>query len=254
MGYENIKPTMIQTTELPSHGTVYGGKIPKEFTIRPMTVNELKIIYGSSNINNALNDIIKEVVIGVKDFPVDDLISADKLFIAYKLRAITFGENYSVKVTCPHCNESVDLNINLNTDIEVKYLPDDFENPYDIGMLPISGDELKLKMLNTKDLEKVFSRCKEIKKQFADYKGEPLFPITLANQIYSINGKKPLSRELEEYVLNLPAIDYSYITSWAEKTNCGIQMPIDVDCPNCGKAISIEVRLGEEFFRPSFTF
>lgn len=248
-----IQPTIVETVKLPSKGLLYKD-LPDTFSIRPMTVNEVKMLYGSSNTLRALNKIIQSVVVDIPDFPVEDLISADKLYIAYMIRAITFTPEYKAKPYCPYCKETVDVSIDLLNDIEIDYLPDDFQNPRNIGKLPKSGDEIELRLLTTSDFERIINRANEIKKKYPEYEGEPTYPVTMAMQIASVNGKKLGSRDMEEYVLDMPAMDDLYISKFTTELKVGPRMPVEVECPHCGTSLEVSVNLAEDFFRPSMDF
>lgn len=243
---------IIETVSLPSKGMIYAD-VPESFTIRPMTVNELKILYGSSNTMSALNAILSEVI-NVENFPVSDLIAADKLYLAYKLRSITFAPEYKTSAYCKFCHENVPVSINLEDDIEIKYLPDGFTNPFSIGKLPVAKDEIELRMLTSSDFDRIMNRSKEIQKKFPDYAGDPMYPITLSMQIETVNGKKLKSRDKEEYVLNMAAMDDLYINQKLSEIEVGPTMPIEIECPKCGSVLRVSVALGEDFFRPRLDF
>lgn len=248
-----IQATILESVKLPSKGIIYDN-IPESFSIRPMTVNELKMLYGSSNTFQALNKIIKSVIVDVEDFPVEDLISADKLYLAYMIRAITFTEEFKAQPYCPYCKDNVSVSINLLEDINIDYLPDDFENPRNIGKLPKSGDEIELKLLTNADFERIMNRAKEIKDKFPEYEGDPLYPITLGMQIYSINGKRVNPRDIEEYVLDMHAMDDLYINKKLGEVKVGPVMPIEVECPHCGTTLNVSINVSEDFFRPELDF
>lgn len=248
----SMKPVLQEIVKLPSRGMIYDN-LPETFSIRPMTVNELKMLYGAGSTMNALNQIIESVV-DVKNFPINDLISADKLYLAFLIRAITFGEMYKAKPYCSYCKKNIDVEFNLLNDIEIDYLPDNFENPRNIGKLPISGDEIELKLLTTGDFERIINRSKEIKKKFEEYVGDPIYPVTLASQIASVNGKKMGSRDLEEYVLDLHAMDDLYINKKVKEVKVGPKIPVEVSCPECGSTLYVNISVSEDFFRPELDF
>ncbi len=246
------KYTIQETIKLPSRGLIYKG-IPESFSMRPMSVSELSMLYGGSNTMNALDDILASVI-SEENFPIEDLISADKVYLAYMLRAITFGEEYKAKVYCPKCKKTKDVSFSLIEDIKVNYLEDNFENPRNIGKLPICGDEVTLKLLTTKDITRVFNRAQEIREQFDDYKGEPIYPLMIASQIATVNGKKKQSRELEDYVMDLHAVDNLYIDKKISEVKVGPVTPVEVECPTCGGTLEVTVNIAEDFFRPQLEF
>lgn len=248
MSKADFQPVIQETIELPSKGLL-NYDIPNEFNIRPLTVNEMKMLYGSSNTINALDNIIKSVV-NVPDFPVEKLHIGDKLYLAYRIRSVTFGEEYKVNVYCPTCNKRVDVSLNL-MDADIDYLPEGFTDPREIGELPVSKDKISLKVMRGFDYEKVFKRAQEIKRNFPDFLGDPMYHLSLAAQIHSINGKVCKNpRETEEYILKLHARDDFYITKKVKEINCGPKPIQTVTCPDCGEPLSIAIEVGEDFFRP----
>jgi hypothetical protein len=219
-----------------------------------MTVNELKMLYGAGNTMTALNQIIRSVIVDVEDFPVEELISADKLYLAFMLRAITFGEMYKSLPWCDTCKKYQEVEFSLIQDIEIEYLPDDFQNPRKIGKLPVSGDEIELKLLITRDFDKILTRAQKIRQDFPEYEGDPIYPVTLSSQIVSVNGKVLKSRDLEEYVLDMHAKDDLYINKKVSEVKVGPKMPIEVECPKCKNTLGVNILVSEDFFRPELDF
>lgn len=248
MSSADFKPVIQETVDLPSKGQL-NPELPASFEIRPLTVNEMKMLYGSGSPLNALNNILRAVV-NVPDFPVDKLHVGDKLYLAYRLRAITFGEDYRVSTYCPACQKRVETSLNL-LEAEMDTLPDGFSDPRDIGKLPVCGDSISLKVMRSGDIEKVYKRAQEIKRLYPEYIGDPMYPLSLAAQIYSINGKPQTnSRDLENYVLKLHAKDDFFITTQVAKVKNGPRATQVVSCPDCGQEIMIQIEMGEDFFRP----
>lgn len=252
MSRADLKPVIQELVNLPSRGLIYR-KIPKKFSIRPLTVNELKMLYGASNTMHVLDNIIQSVV-DVEDFPVEELLAGDRMYLAYMIRAVTFGPEYTVKPYCSVCKDVKTIEFDLTKDIEIDYLPDDFKNPRSIGNLPVCGDEIEIKLLTGKDFERILNRSKEIRNKFPDYQGDPMYPVTLATQISSINGERLTSRDKEEYVLDLHAKDDIYITQKIKEVQCGPKMPIELECPDCGATLYARIELSEDFFRPELEF
>lgn len=254
MGKADLKPVIQELAELPSRGKFYDGKIPETFSIRPMTVNELKMLYGSSNTMKALNSIIKSVVIDVEDFPVDDLLIGDKFYLAYKIRAITFGPEYNTTIKCPECGKISKVSIDLIDDIEIDRYPEDMENPRSIGKLPVSGDEITVKVISTGELERMLKRSEEISKKFPDYVGDPMYIESTAFQIDSINGKKRSLTDIEQYLMDMHAKDDLYIMHHLGKYSCGPKTPVLSQCPECGADVRVGIMISEDFFRPELDF
>lgn len=248
----DFKSTIIEKINLPSRGFPYGDSIPESFNIRPMTLNETKLLYGSSDTSTALDEIIKQCV-DVEDFPVKKLLMGDKLYISYQIRILTFGEKYESAIYCPTCKKFVEASLDLS-DIEINYAPEDFKTVKDIGNLPVSGDNIVTKTLTVGDFENVLDRAREIKKDYPDYQGDPLLPLTVAAQIVSINDKKMNSRSREEYAHKMHAMDEIYFSQMVDDTIIGPATEQHADCPECGKDLSTSIQVGEDFFRPKLKF
>lgn len=249
----DLQPTIQQRVNLPSKGLLYDESIPESFNMSPMTVNEIKMLYGYSNTGDALDHILSSVI-DVEDFPVGDLLMGDKLYLAYQLRALTFGETYTVNEYCPTCKEVKECTFNL-LDADIDYIPDDFEDPRSIGKLPMCGDELTLKLLRNKDFKTMLARVKEIREKFPDYDGDPLYAESIAFQIHTVNGKKMLSRDKEQYVLSMHAMDALYIDQKSGDVRIGPKATQKVKCPVCGEEIETSISVSsEDFFRPKLSF
>ena len=90
-----------EITDLPSKFKLYapGTKI----LARPLKVLEIKMLstLNTDNINFVLNDIIGRCVTGIR---VEDICTADKLYIIFWLRANTYRDSsYSIDFVCPDC-------------------------------------------------------------------------------------------------------------------------------------------------------
>lgn len=249
---KDFKANIQEKINLPSRGIPYGDDIPESFTMKPMTLNETKIIYGSSNTMNALDSVLKKCI-NIEDFPVHKLLLGDKLYLAYQLRALTFGEMYNVSLFCPTCKKPVDVSFNL-TQAEIDYAPDNFEMYKNIGKLPYSGDEIVTKVLTVGDYENLMERAEEIKREYPEYEGDPILPLSVAAQIYTINGEKRPSRLKEEYATNMHAMDEIYFSEKVQNIAIGPKVLQHIDCPECGRNLEFAINMGEQFFRPKLSF
>lgn len=247
------KAIITDEVSLPSKGLLYGGRIPDTLTMRPMTVNELKILYGSASTMVALNSILKEVITNVKDFNVDELLLDDKYYLAYQLRIMTFGEMYDADVRCPHCGKEDHVQFNLS-ELKVNELPDDYVDPHSIGKLPKSGDVIETKLLRVGDFSKIIKRSTEIRKQFPDFEGEPTYHLSLAAQVATVNGEKKASRDMEQYILDMHAVDAMFLQKKLNELEFGLDVAVTHECKSCGEEMNLQLAIGEDFFRPELEF
>lgn len=243
------KAIITDEVSLPSKGLLYNGKIPSTIVMRPMTVNELKILYGSASTMIALNSILKEVITNVKDLNVDDLLLDDKYYLAYQLRIMTFGEMYDADVRCPHCGKEDHVQFNLS-ELKVKELPDDYVDPRNIGKLPKSGDTIETKLLRVGDFARIIKRAGEIRKKYPDFEGEPTYHLSLAAQVATVNGEKKSSRDMEQYILDMHAVDAMYLQKKLNEFEFGLDVAVTHECKSCGEEMNLQLAIGEDFFRP----
>lgn len=244
----NFTPTFMEKVSLPSRGIPYGDLIPEKFSIKPLSVKEIGVLYGSSAFSSALDKVL-EMVVDVDEFPSKQLLLGDKLYLTYQLRAITFGENYDLSMRCPHCKKQVEPSFNLST-AEIDYAPEDLKVLFEIGPLPVSKDKLTLKLLRVGDYEKIFDRIQEIKKEYPDYEGDPYYMVMTSSQIHMVNGVKMPLIQKEQYTNDMHAMDELYMSQNSEVAPIGPRPNQSVECPECHKNITFQIRVAEDFFRP----
>lgn len=240
------------TVRLPSKGLLYNGEIPSTVTMRPMSVNELKMLYGSASTLTALNSVLREVITDT-DINIEDMLLEDKYYLSYQLRILTFGEEYSTDLVCPYCKKQQKMSFNLS-DLEVVDLPDDFSEPINIGRLPKSEDEIEIRLLRVRDSVHILQRVREILDKYPDFEGTPVLHLNLASSIARVNGSKKSSRDLEQYVLDMHALDAYYLQEHIAKIKFGLNPEVVCTCSNCGRDINMSIAIGEDFFRPSLGF
>jgi len=239
----------VSTINLPSKGQTYPN-CPETFSIAGLTVNQLKMLYGYEDLDVAVEQILKSVILEPKDFPVDILLNEDKYYICLLLKAITYGPDMTTNIYCPECKKQVEVHYNLLNDIEVTSIPEGFKNPYDIGKLPKCGDKITLKLLTHKDFKAINTRVTEIKEKYPDYEGDPTYPVMLSKYINTINGEVPIRADLEAYVDELSAMDAIYIEEKVKEVFFGVKPLITEKCSICGHEIMLPLpRLSTEFFR-----
>jgi len=106
---------------LPSKGLIAG--TDSTVQIRPFTFEDEKILRTVQNANQASNTIKVLMNRTVKGVEYEKLTLADKTYLLFKLREISYGNDYPVDIECPQCNFKNSLNIEINK-LPVKYLED----------------------------------------------------------------------------------------------------------------------------------
>lgn len=136
----DISPDMeAEYVSLPSKGFFYKGvyKNITQLKIKKLSWAEEDMLTTESYYQNGtlFNEILKSVVVD-KNFPVEDLIDADKNAILWWLRIGAFGVEYEINHTCPspECKKKFKVIWNLgevmSPDYPEKYEQEIFENGY----------------------------------------------------------------------------------------------------------------------------
>ena len=184
---EKFETTLIETYTLPSKGRL--DNVSSEIVIRSMTTQEEKLRLGSTGrFFKTMSEIIDKCVVSPENFHSYDLTINDFVFLLYKLRIVSYGNNYKVSLTCPECGKSFTTDQDLDK-LNVVELPEEFSEPYDIGKLPRSKKKIGIKLLRTKEIDEIAREADAIKKKYPDAKGDETYPLRLQKQIVLIDGE-----------------------------------------------------------------
>ena len=247
------KYTIMEGYTLPSRGEIYEKPVNPQVELRSMTArDEMKRTSPSATPLKTLADIIEGCMLEKPAIKVYDFCVGDYEYLLHKLRIVSYGPKYALTVGCPHCDELVDAEANLD-DLEVKEFElDKFEELRNIT-LPKSDNRIVLKLQTPRMLDDLEIKTKEMKRKFknAAIDFEALLKLTM--MIESVNGNKLSQLELENLINNLPALDYQKLQQAADKLNAyiGLNNSFELSCPNCGGDIRTYFRFGSEFFRPT---
>jgi hypothetical protein len=230
---------------LPTDGRLYpDGTVIKA---RALKVLEVKILAGitEETANDIVNDILERTVQGID---INDIYSADKLYIMFWLRANTYKESgYNVKFECPKCKtdsefafELDQLNIKIITDDALKFLNGSFELP--------NNDKLTFKLLTVGDEKQNEQFLKDNKSSLMNFDEEI---IAICRMISTINGEKKGMIDKYMYITEqLSPVDYSYLESYLEDKGAGLEPTINVKCQKCGVTSDTMLPFRPDFFLP----
>lgn len=220
--------------------------IPKEVLLRNMTTADEKMLLGSSD--EAFSDIISSCVLS-EDFKWESITSADQFFLLIKIRIISYGPDYYFTYRCPYCGEVHEYQTNLD-ELEVYYLDSDFKEPYDVFELPLSKDEIALKLPRLKDLNDNRLKVKRYNRKFPEAKGDISLIYGMMSNIATVNGEVKAGTEFMRYIEDLPAGDSSFIRNRVSRLKLGVDPEIQKVCknPRCKEDLAIPLRVGSEFF------
>ena len=244
-----------ETVKLPARGiTSVGESNPIDsVTLRAMTTMEEKMRLSSTNGYNIIPKLIKACLVEPKDLDVENMLMPDINVMMYRIRALTYGNEYKVQVYCPNESKYVETSVNLS-EIPVNYADDDFTNSFEIESLPVSGDVITCKMLSPKDMEKIDRECKRILKKFPGYVGDPEIIVEWMYKITKINGEDKNQLEIRRYIEEMNARDFLFLEDKYDKAISEIGMDLNIidTCPDCGGELEYVLPINTEFFRPRY--
>lgn len=238
------------TVRLPSGGVFYPEHpdLAGDLTMRMMNTSDEKKIFGSTS-EKSISDLIKGCITNV-DFDPDILVPADRYFLLLKLRVHTYGEDYHIEGNCPSCDSNADIKINMS-DMHVNELDEDFEEPILIE-LPLSKEEVGIKVLRTNDAVKIRSRSKRLARDMKLPLREVEYMQRMARQIVSVDGKEVTPFEADKYFSEMMARDSAFIKHKMDEIKLGYDDILQVTCPDCSEEYETPFRMTGEFFRPRF--
>ena len=245
--------TIAEGYDLPSKGKIYGEPINPHVELRSMTArDEMKRLSPSTTQFKVLADIIEGCMIEKPKIHVYDMALGDYEFLLHKLRIVTYGDEYSIVINCPHCGEQVETVAHLE-ELEVKEFDINKFNALKTFILPVSGHTISLNFQTPRMLDEIEGEVKEKKRKFKDADIDFEILVQLKHVIDTIDGTKFDEVKLENFINKLPAKDMIKIHNNLNALNSslGLNTLLNVPCTKCGEPISTFFRFGPEFFRPT---
>jgi len=245
--------TIMEGYELPSKGEIYSTKVDQHIELRSMTArDEMKRLSPSSTPLKTLADIIEGCMIETPKIHVYDMCVGDYEFLLHRLRIVTYGPEYKMRVACPHCGGMHESTANLDQLHVKEFNRDEYERLRTIT-LPRSGKVVAFRYTTPRMLDEIEAKAKEMRRKYKDATVDFSILTKLYNAIESIDGNRVNDFEIERFVNTLPALDLQKILNSIDKFDAyiGVDNELFVDCPKCNNEIKTFFRLGSEFFRPT---
>lgn len=214
---------------------------------RSLMVTEVKMLAGMTehNANDIVDTILQRTVQGID---INDIYTADKLYIMFWLRANTYKESgYNVKFECSECNteseyafELNQLNIKTITDEALEFLNKPFTLP--------NKDKITFSLLTVGDEKQNEKFLKDNKTSLMNFDHEI---VAICRMIHTINGEKlGMIAKYEYCTTKLNPSNYSYLESYLEDKGAGLEPTINVVCQKCGGASDTMLPFRPDFFFP----
>lgn len=215
---------------------------------RPLTVREVKKLstINEQNFDIVIKDVLSNAITGL---PIDNILSGDKLYLIFWLRANTYkNARFVSQYICEHCGKKEEYRFDVDA-FDINYIDDDFDGNLEIKLLN-KEDVITFGFSTIKDEEKL-KRYVDINKEFLSYDDEIL---AIASMIKSVNGRISNLADVAEYIMNLNAEDFAYIHSYVLSIDFGINPIITTKCTKCGGENSVRINFRPEFFIPTYNF
>ena len=218
--------------DLPSKGFANGGISTVE--VRAFTFDDEKILRSIQKAGDGTSVISKLIARCMRGVEYSDLLIVDKNYILYKLRALSYGEDYNIQATCEECSYESHLTVGLN-DLPVNYAEklEDLQGKF---TLPDSGVEVELQTLTTRE-EGIMDKTSDIIDNLWRF-------------IKTINGHSGRSIT-QGFVAGTTARDISVIRNSIFNDDIGIQTLVNFVCKECGNHSSLDLPINETFFDAS---
>jgi hypothetical protein len=247
---------------LPSRGMYYDGRVPEgKIKIRPMNIAVDKIFATGrfTQTGQALDHVFK-VCVKFPDETFDslDLLNGDRVYLLFALRGITHGNIYEFLFTCPNedCTKSSIQEYDLNKlQGNIKY-PKYPKEPVRV-VLPYLSELtnrevwVELRYLRGRD-NRIIEKNQRARQRITGVKADQLDDSIEANlnlAIVNINGV--LDRmKIEKLIKQMHSRDTATIRQFLTETSPGIDISIDITCPECNQSVKTDLPMTESFFRP----
>jgi hypothetical protein len=244
----------VELIALPSKGLVYpvGHPLANEESveIKAMTAKEEDILTSRALLKNGtvITQLLKSCILNRLVDP-DDMLSGDKNAVLIGIRVTGYGENYSAKITCPHCTKEYENTFNLSK-LKVKSLG---AQPLAPNMnlfeytLPSTGARVVFKLLNGHDeaeLAKILESKKKLGNQIDNSVTGRLF-----QSIVEINGETN-KQKLATIIQNMRAMDARSLRKYMDDIEPSVDLKQEVVCPSCDEQSEVVMPLGMSFLWP----
>lgn len=240
-----------ETFTLPSQGKIYEEEVTPEVTLSSMTTkHEMLRLSANEDSQKLMAEIIDDCIqndIGISAY---DMCLPDFQFLLYKLREVTFGNEYEMSCICPFCGMRQDIVVDLD-DLIVKEFSDEiFEHM--IVDLPQDGSTVEITMQTPRMLDTINKEVKQAKKKLRN-KENPQILYLMLDSIVKKDDEPFNAIEGESWLRNLPLGDATRILNAINELNSSFGMDLSVyhTCNFCGEEIIAPFRVNDTFFRPT---
>jgi hypothetical protein len=238
--------------ELPAGYIHEDGELHVNAVLREMKGSEEELLASKGPTVTRINTIIGNCLVQIGTISdksllrkiTNDLTAQDRMAILLGLRRVSLGDFYDCKVTCPECNISQHVTINLS-EIEISPMPNRMERDM-TDTLP-SGKEVKWHVIRSEDEEWLVEQRK---------KQKDLLTLHLLSRIDSIDDekldRKNKYRDAINTLKDLSIRDRTALRDLFDKKEDNIDTLVEFECEKCGHQWEGKLDVAQPtFFFPS---
>lgn len=181
----------------------------------------------------ALNDVLKNVT---GEHTIEWLIGA-RTFAILQTKRLSHGDDYTFKCQCPHCQEEVTWTEDLGS-LPVRYLQEPGKTEFN-WTFPISEHNISYRLLDGRDERK-------LTKLFKDNDESKQSTLMLFKTV-KIEG---IQVKTMKFFKELESADAVAFREETDRTDCGVDMTVKVECDSCFRTFETDLPLGLDFFLP----
>lgn len=246
-----VAPRIVRPTQLPSRGLLYEGKLPDgNIEMTPMRTTDEKLMAGGfPDRAELINTLIKRCLV-TDVLPFQEYLMGDKFYMLMFLRNISYGSGYEFRLNCDRCGTDFLHSIEIPADMSIRVLTEDDIEPYEVG-LSVEKKKVELRQLRVADEIAIQGYTKQhALRSGVKAQGDPAYMFRMSRSIVTIDGKEVSPVEALSFCEKLYGQDSLAIRNTLDDHQCGVDLMLDLSCPQCGKRIEEMMPFTTEFFRP----
>jgi len=235
-----------EEVQLPSKGRFYTGIISEKegkILIRPMTLKEETIFTTKRLLKNGQAiDMVLRNCIKTPGINTSEILSSDRVFLLFFLRAISYGTKYTIKTKCPNCGTENQDQLDI-MELEIKDPPEVLTDPFPIT-LPMSGLKMEMRLSRGKDEAELLKSS-----SLSNVESNEVITERIISLIVSMEGINP--DKYKSKLTNLIGGDISHIRQTLEAIDFGYRVDKENYCKNstCNSSYQLALTINENFFR-----
>ena len=218
--------------ELPSDGLFYKDSVNK-VSIRPFTFEDERLLKTMDFMQQDAGDRVLEQLLRncVDGIDPSELTPLDRLYLLFRLRGISYGDDYPMGADCTHCQESSELSLKIST-LKITKLTKEML----VFIAPDSEVEIEVKLPRTQDNHLISNADKMIENMH-------MF-------VRSVGGVTD-STIIQEFIRRTTVRDIDTIRRSIYTPEYGMEDHFFYNCAGCGGKNRVNITLNEHFFTAS---